>query len=83
MEQITGIEPASPTWEAGILTIEQHLHYGALDGIRTHTPKALPSEDSVSTNFTTRALKITRMSGFEPVMQESKLCTLPFGYILM
>ena len=26
MEQITGIEPASPAWEAGILTIEQYLH---------------------------------------------------------
>lgn len=56
MEQITGIEPASPAWEAEVLTIERYLHYGALDGIRTHTPKALPSEDSVSTNFTTRAL---------------------------
>ena len=56
MEQIAGIEPVLPAWEAEVLTIERYLHYGALDGIRTHTPKALPSEDSVSTCSTTRAL---------------------------
>ena len=39
MEQIVGIEPVLPAWEAEVLTIERYLHYGALDGIRTHTPK--------------------------------------------
>ena len=26
MEQVTGIEPASPAWKAGALTIVLHLH---------------------------------------------------------
>lgn len=26
LEQITGIEPALPAWEAGVLTIERYLH---------------------------------------------------------
>ena len=26
MEQVTGIEPASPAWKAGTLTIVRHLH---------------------------------------------------------
>ena len=32
MEQVTGIEPASPAWKAGALTIVLHLHK-ALRGI--------------------------------------------------
>ena len=83
MEQIAGIEPVLPAWEAEVLTIERYLHLVLSMGFEPIHPKVLPSEDSVSACFTTRALKIARMSGFEPEMQESKLCTLPFGYILM
>ena len=27
MEQVTGIEPASPAWKAGALTVVLHLHW--------------------------------------------------------
>ena len=40
-------------------------------------PKALPSEDSVSTNFTTRALKWLGRLDSNQSMQESKSCALP------
>ena len=57
MAQITGIEPISMVLETTVLPLNYICITGALDGIRTHTPKALPPEDSVSTYFTTRALK--------------------------
>ena len=56
MEQITGIEPASPAWEAGILTIERYLRLVLSMGFEPIHPKVLPPEDSVSACFTTRAL---------------------------
>lgn len=56
MEQIAGIEPVLPAWEAEVLTIEQYLHLVLSMGFEPIHPKVLPSEDSVSTSFTTRAL---------------------------
>ena len=52
--------------ETTVLPLNYICITGALDGIRTHTPKALPPKDGVSTNFTTRALKMAGTSGFEP-----------------
>ena len=66
MAQITGIEPISMVLETTVLPLNYICITGALDGIRTHTPKALPPEDSASTYFTTRALKMAGTSGFEP-----------------
>ena len=66
MAQITGIEPISMVLETTVLPLNYICISGALDGIRTHTPKALPPEDCVSTHFTTRALKMAGTSGFEP-----------------
>ena len=31
MEQVTGIEPASPAWKAGALTIVLHLHMPSVE----------------------------------------------------
>lgn len=56
MEQIAGIEPVSPAWEAEVLTIERYLHMVLSMGFEPIRQKVLPSEDSVSACFTTRAL---------------------------
>ena len=38
LEQVTGIEPASPAWKAGALTIVLHLHIMELvDGLEPPT----------------------------------------------
>lgn len=44
LEQVKGIEPSSPAWKAGALTIVLHLQVhnymrSAPDGIRTHNPQ--------------------------------------------
>ena len=56
MEQIAGIEPVLPAWEAEVLTIERYLHLVLSMGFEPIHPKVLSPEDSVSTYFTTRAL---------------------------
>ena len=56
MEQIAGIEPVLPAWEAEVLTIERYLHLVLSMGFEPIHPKVLPPEDSVSACFTTRAL---------------------------
>ena len=58
-------------------------NFGTDNRNRTHMPKALPSENSMSTNFTTRALKWLGRLDSNQNMQESKSCALPFGYIPM
>ena len=37
MERVTGIEPASPAWKAGALTIVLHPHMVSSDGIEPPT----------------------------------------------
>lgn len=56
MEQIAGVDPVLPAWEAEVLTIERYLRLVLSMGFEPIHPKVLPPEDSVSACFTTRAL---------------------------
>ena len=50
-----GIEPTFPAWKAGVLPIYDTCIYGADEGSRTPTPKALDPKSSASANSATSA----------------------------
>ena len=55
MEQVVGIEPTFPAWKAGVLPIYDTCIFGADEGSRTPTPKALDPKSSASANSATSA----------------------------
>ena len=55
MERVVGIEPTFPAWKAGVLPIYDTRIYGADEGSRTPTPKALDPKSSASANSATSA----------------------------
>lgn len=65
MEQVTGIEPASPAWKAGALTIVLHLH---IKEIRPETNFHL-AVDVLSTD----AVKLLRFGVTLPVLEPRRL----------
>ena len=63
MERVVGIEPTFPAWKAGVLADIRYPHiykinYGADEGSRTPTPKALDPKSSASANSATSACYI-------------------------
>lgn len=52
MEQVTGIEPVFPAWEASVITDIRYLQNGARDGNRTRIRNL---EGSGNSHYTTRA----------------------------
>ena len=55
MERVVGIEPTFPAWKAGVLPIYDTCIFGADEGSRTPTPKALDPKSSASANSATSA----------------------------
>ena len=55
LEQVVGIEPTFPAWKAGVLPIYDTCIFGADEGSRTPTPKALDPKSSASANSATSA----------------------------
>ena len=68
MEQVVGIEPTFPAWKAGVLPIYDTCLFGADEGSRTPTPKALDPKSSASANSATSAFNIFLVAyrGIEP-----------------
>ena len=66
MEQVVGIEPTFPAWKAGVLPIYDTCIFGADEGSRTPTPKALDPKSSASANSATSALNLVAYWGIEP-----------------
>ena len=63
-----GIEPTFPAWKAGVLPIYDTCIFGADEGSRTPTPKALDPKSSASANSATSASYIILVAyrGIEP-----------------
>ena len=68
MEQVVGIEPTFPAWKAGVLPIYDTCIFGADEGSRTPTPKALDPKSSASANSATSAFifYLVAYRGIEP-----------------
>ena len=67
MEQVVGIEPTFPAWKAGVLPIYDTCAFGADEGSRTPTPKALDPKSSASANSATSAhINLVAYRGIEP-----------------